>query len=226
MMGVQQNIGIAPMPAVTRVLAQFQPAQLASFIEVAIGLLDLAEGDPDAEPATWTEAHEARAGDAGLPEDSEEVGDEADVAWTEFHTRARHKLTSAETEPLDHTGEDSEDDDSAEEDDDSGQNSEDELSSGTFSYGWRGGRGAGCEISDEGGCEHDGRELEQMPNDVPVLPVVTMEHNIFTDQRRRHGLSNLLTSFRTNGDEVRSADTGAVLVTRAGRAEKTPETPV
>ena len=38
-------IGFAPMPAVARVLAGFQRDQLANFIEVALGLLDIAEPD-------------------------------------------------------------------------------------------------------------------------------------------------------------------------------------
>ena len=46
-MGVQQQIGFQPMPAVARILAGFQRDQLANFIEVAIGLLDLADGDPE-----------------------------------------------------------------------------------------------------------------------------------------------------------------------------------
>jgi hypothetical protein len=39
----------APPAAVSRVLATFDRDQLASFIEVAIGLLDVADDDPDAE---------------------------------------------------------------------------------------------------------------------------------------------------------------------------------
>lgn len=94
------DIGLPPMPAVTRILSQFQPEQLASFVEVAIGLLDLADGDPELE-------------DNG---DAELIGDEQDAAYTEFHTRGRHKHTAGGTEPFDRH-EDAEVDDEPEVDD-------------------------------------------------------------------------------------------------------------
>ena len=40
----------APMPAVMRTLAQFDRLSLEGFISVAIGLLDVVDGDPDVEP--------------------------------------------------------------------------------------------------------------------------------------------------------------------------------
>lgn len=40
---------LPPMPAVARILAQYDRDKLASFIEVAIGLLDTLDGDPDVE---------------------------------------------------------------------------------------------------------------------------------------------------------------------------------
>ena len=40
----------APPPAVMRVLSRFDRAQIEGFVEVAIGLMDLADPDPDAEP--------------------------------------------------------------------------------------------------------------------------------------------------------------------------------
>lgn len=39
----------APMPAVMRTLSRFDRASLEGFIAVAIGLLDVVDGDPDAE---------------------------------------------------------------------------------------------------------------------------------------------------------------------------------
>lgn len=45
-----QNPGaLPPMPAVARILSQFDRQQLAGFIEVAIDLLDTLDGDPDLE---------------------------------------------------------------------------------------------------------------------------------------------------------------------------------
>lgn len=41
--------GLAPAAPVMRVLAQFNRHQIEAFAEVAIALLDLADGDPDAE---------------------------------------------------------------------------------------------------------------------------------------------------------------------------------
>ena len=74
----------------------------------------------------------------------------------------------------------------------------------------------GCDISDpdyavdDQRCDepYQDRECEQMQGDVPMLPVFTAAHNIFTDQRVSLGIGNLQSSFRTNGGEVRSADTG------------------
>lgn len=52
-MGIQTTIqhprALPPMPAVVRILSQFDRPQLAGFIEVAIGLLDTLDGDPDIE---------------------------------------------------------------------------------------------------------------------------------------------------------------------------------
>lgn len=43
------QIGIAPMPAVARILSRFDRRQLQGFIEVAIELVDLQDGDTDLE---------------------------------------------------------------------------------------------------------------------------------------------------------------------------------
>lgn len=71
---------IAPMPGgstpVERVLSRFDRDQLASFIEVAIGLLDLADGDPEREDDD---------------PDSEVENQHADVAWIEWTARGRYK---------------------------------------------------------------------------------------------------------------------------------------
>lgn len=49
-MGAQQ-IGFAPLPAVALILSRFDRVQLGSFVEVAIELMDVADGDFDAEPS-------------------------------------------------------------------------------------------------------------------------------------------------------------------------------
>jgi hypothetical protein len=88
---------IPPMPAVARILSQFDRPKLEGFITVALGLLDVLDGDPDTE-------------DNG---DAEAVGDEEDIAWPEWHTRGRHKDLPPRSLPH----EDAEDDDASEEDD-------------------------------------------------------------------------------------------------------------
>lgn len=111
---------------VQRVLQTFNRAQLAGFIEVAIGLLDLADGDPEAEPATWTERDRERDSTPTIDartDDHEANGDEEDAAFTEWLSRGRHKLYAGEYETLPahhHSAdphEDAEDDDVREDDD-------------------------------------------------------------------------------------------------------------
>ena len=72
--------------------------------------------------------------------------------------------------------------------------------------------------------EENDAEREQMINDVPMLSVVSYEHNLFTDQRVSLGISNLMTSFVCK--EVVSADTGAVHRHRRVEGWPKPGTPV
>ncbi|MEP7350679.1 MAG: hypothetical protein ABI668_12130 [Sphingorhabdus sp.] len=74
----------APMPAVMRTLAQFDRTSLEGFISVAIGLLDVVDGDPDTEDNR----------------DGEPTGDENDAAWIEWHTRRRSKPAKIIAEPF------------------------------------------------------------------------------------------------------------------------------
>lgn len=48
-MGVQQQIGTPPMPAVARILARYERPQLEAFLAIAIDLLDTMDPDPDME---------------------------------------------------------------------------------------------------------------------------------------------------------------------------------
>ena len=98
------TIGAAPLPAVTRVLSRYDRGQLADFIEVAIGLLDTLDGDPDLEPngddenviangdtqdAAWLEWDQVRSSSRGQQvtgtynEDDEPYGDETDGTFAE-----------------------------------------------------------------------------------------------------------------------------------------------
>jgi hypothetical protein len=48
---VHHSRALPPMPAVARILSQFDRPKLEGFITVAIGLLDVMDGDPEAEPS-------------------------------------------------------------------------------------------------------------------------------------------------------------------------------
>lgn len=127
-MGRMETFQPIPPAAVSRVLATFDRDQLASFIAVAIDLLDLADGDTDLEE---TDTEDGFA-----------------LSWI-----ARGYDTGAGCPIADAGGAAEREDD--EEDDPSGQCTEDEISAGDRRFGTR---GPGCVISDEGGGEHDGAE--------------------------------------------------------------------
>ena len=179
--------------------------EIAEAVTVLIDVLDLIGGDVDLE-------------DGG---DDELTGDEHDTGWPEWQSRGRFKAAPHEMKSTDGVHEDDEDDDPdcAQ---DEGEPNFAQVSGDDGS--------AGCSIADPGGCEHDGREpdsddeIQPMQDDVPMLPVVSAEHNVFNDQRVSLGLSNLQTSFRTNGGKVLSADSGEILVTRG--FERKPGVPV
>ena len=211
---------IAPMPAVARILARFQRDQLASFIEVAIGLLDVADGDTDGDEGDTEDAfgfspHAHRYADDGPGCVMADTGEQAYVEWTALHPAKR-------TGPNFTAGDEDDEDDDADH----------ALDEGEPNFVAVKGEGAGCAISDEGGCEHDGREpadeaeREQMLDDVPMLPVVTLDHNIFTDQRQPLGIGNLQSSFRCGRDGVRSADSGAMHRSNGESWPATPGAPV
>jgi len=193
---IQQFPGmLPPMPTVARVLGQFDRDKLGAAIEVMIALLDIAEPDPEAEPITWPE--DVRAVDREhLHDDSEAAGDEDDAAWIEWAGMNRHQRRGANQTA-------GQEGDEADGDEQDGDYAEDEPC--TMFAAMR--SGPGCRIADP---REDGgdSEVEQMADDVPMLPVVSAEHNVFTDSRVMLGLSNLQSSFRTGGEGVRSADTG------------------
>lgn len=147
---VAGQIGPASMPAVTRILSRFERQQLQGFIEVAIELLDVIDGDEDVEmngdelDGTGAEDdfmdHEPNG--PGCP-----VADRAEYSYPEWHSRGRRK------EPLGPrlSHEDEEDDDQ-----DCGQ---DEGEPDYRPRPWLT-DGPGCMISDpDKGAEEDG-EIE------------------------------------------------------------------
>ncbi|KXU29947.1 hypothetical protein A0J57_18165 [Sphingobium sp. 22B] len=62
----------------------------------------------------------------------------------------------------------------------------------------------------DGPGDEDDAERWEATDNVPTPLVFTLDYDIFRDQRMVVGVSNLLTSYRANGQEVRSADTGNV----------------
>lgn len=161
----------APPAAVVRLLARYSRDELASFIAVAIDLLDLAEGDNDVE-ANGDEL------DSTLAED--------DFCEHRFAGRGEPGC------PVSDPGEDDDPDSAA----------------------------------DDFACDDEwDRETEQLGGDVPALPTVSFQYDIVTDQRLYLGVSNLMSSFQTNGSKVLSADSGYVLTNRHV-FRPTPGTPV
>jgi hypothetical protein len=204
------------------ILNRFNVEEIGHAIEVLVALLDLCDGDTDAEEIdaedSFVLSELALGGNDGPGCAVSDGGDFAWVEWERLHSSKRRGPNIAGP------NEDDEDDDPA------GQYDEDcytgpKLPTSPYD-------GAGCPISDPGGCEHDGREeehdaeSEQMGNDVPMLPVYSAEYNLFTDQRVFLGISNLQSSFRTNGGEVKSAETGAVLITHHDALSREPGVPV
>ena len=157
----------APLPTVMRTLAQFDRAKLEGFITVAIGLLDVLDGDPDTETITNVEDEGidpllAEGAGPGCP-----VADGGDAAWIEWHRmRGSQKDGPNLTGNIfGRSGEDDEDDDPAEDDDGGGDCTDDEPGFDGLSRAQANllgscdnGGGAGCPLADPGGCEHDGRE--------------------------------------------------------------------
>ena len=144
-----------PMPAVAASLSRYDHNKLASFIEVAISLLDTLDGDPDIEDDD---------------PDSENENRHAEVSYAEWHTRGRHKLAKGEFEAADHNEDDEDDDpDTGAEDAPEGFDPEEDTGQDDF------------------GEPTEDLEIKQMADDVPCIPVFTLDHNIFNDQRQLLG---------------------------------------
>lgn len=202
------NLGIEPLAAVARALAGFNREQLGTAIEVMIALMDVADGDPDAEIGNDVE-DDFVLSDIALhlaKNPAIDVVDQDAGAYVEWHTKpaAARRNGKAET-MLGHEDEEDDDPDTEVEDDVGRVRVKD---------------GPGCPHADPDASVDDFRcddvdqdlEHEQMPQDVPMLPVFSAEHNIFNDKRVPLGISNLMSSFI--GQDVRSADTGNMHSTR------------
>ncbi|AEG50768.1 hypothetical protein Sphch_3153 [Sphingobium chlorophenolicum L-1] len=195
-----------PMPAVSAILSRYDRETLAAFITVAIDLMDAADGDPDIEPN----------GD-----EDDDPGDLRDSGWPEWHTRGKSKEAFMSASRQSFVGwdgrtiradlhEDTEIDDPAEEDDAPEEDGEDRClagDDGVFS-------GSALPVTYSrlisGAGDEDDAEVCQATDNVPAPTVFTLEYDLFRDERTVIGISNLLTSYRTNGRDIRSADTGRI----------------
>jgi len=88
---------VPPMPAVARILSHYDRAKVEAFIEVAIGLLDTLDGDPDAETDD---------------PDLEANGDDESGAYAEWHTLRAVQRKQGQCLVNAYGSEDDEDDDS------------------------------------------------------------------------------------------------------------------
>lgn len=207
---------LPPAPAVMRILDQFNREEIGNTIEVLVALLDIcdAPADPD-EP----EFRKFAAGDLrnrndgmpGTPDDGEAIGDELDHAWPEWHARGKRRVTAGGYEMAPPTGLSPSEDD--EDDDPAGQYDEDCYSAPGTPHG----EGAGCPISDNDhgidDVRHDAdddMEREQLPGDVPMLKVYSLEPDPATGERTYLGRSNMMSTFRVGRPGERSADSGAI----------------
>jgi len=173
-----------PMPAVAAILSRYDRNKLASFIEVAISLLDTLDGDPEAEEHPLEDAFVSHD-----PYFAYTDSDGSDAAWAEWHTRGRHKLVRGEHEAADQCEDDEDDDpDTSAEDAPEGFDPETDMclagDDGVFS-------GAASSLglfrADGGPGDAVDEERQQMADDVPCIPVFTLDHNIFNDQRQLLG---------------------------------------
>jgi hypothetical protein len=114
---------------------------LESFAALVVDMGNLIDGDPDFEDVEPAEAN----------------GDERDggaIEWTTTKPYQRTQMLATDHE-------DDEEDDPGEEDDPSGQIDEDGINTARDLIRYTpGASGAGCMLSDPGGCQHDGRELD------------------------------------------------------------------
>ena len=205
-------LGLAPMPAVARVLSRFDRASLGAFVAVAIDLMDLADGEPDLE-------HDGTENDS----DGDEKGDPAFVEWTSHRTArsSAHCIVAGE--------EDAEQDDGDHgiEDDPQGCDPEEDMClAGDDRIGSGSLTGASLVCEDRGPGDADDAECEQMLHDVPMLQVSTLDYNVFTDERVDLGISNLMDSFVAGGAGVRSADSGAMHCKQASCHRDVPGVPI
>lgn len=139
-----------PPAAISRVLATFNREQLAGFVSVAIDLMDLADGDPDAEHDPLNEGEPAfRPEDLRLANEHPGTDPDHDAetgAWVERVDQSKGIRSDFIPWTLGNT-------EDAEEDDPQGEVTDDDpaFTPHDLAVANRSGSGPGCSISDPGG---------------------------------------------------------------------------
>jgi len=172
---------IPPMPAVARILSRYDRGKLAAFVTIAIDLLDVLDGDPDRE-GQCNEDEVSCCTDLGRPVPSDEPGceiaDAAENAWIEWHTMRGSQKRGPNITQAHEDNEDDDPDTSAEDAPEGFDPDEDRCPAGDDNPAdW------GLNI----GGPNDDDERQQMVDDVPCIPVVSLEPNIFNGQRQLLG---------------------------------------
>lgn len=159
-MRAQLNIGrastVLPLALVSQSIHRLSRHDLESLTERLIEELDSRDGDPDEETGNDVEDDfllSDTALDRVRQDHRVDFVDQDANSWTEWQSRGRHKLALGQFETRNSYEHEDE-----EEDDPSGQHDEDGINT-LFRYSRRR-SGAGCSISDPGGCDHEGREEE------------------------------------------------------------------
>lgn len=193
------------IPAIARILSRYERGQIESFIAVAIDLLDFTDGDTDLEDNGLEDDFTPHPGDgAGCP-----IAD-SDCCSARDDDPPYFAGDRAPGDP----------DDREEDDEDRCPAGDDGVFAGSALPP------PTAKIDINAGDPDDAEDWQQTCN-VPVDPVFSLEHNIFNDKRPLLGRSNLLSSFRTNGGEETSADTGNVLrSTDAHGGDRRPGVPI
>jgi hypothetical protein len=150
---------LPPAPAVMAILSRFDRQHLEAFMEVAVELMDVIDGDPDAETGNDVEDDfvlTPQAIDRAISDPAIDFVDQDGGAWVEWHTMRGSQKRGANF-TLGH-----EDD---EEDDPPGQCDEDGINT---DFALALGGGPGCKISDpDYGIDderHDGGEDAPVPD--------------------------------------------------------------
>jgi len=194
-------------------------AAIEDAVSVLIAVLDALDPDPEMEDAETGNAHVDVSGrylfDDAISQDEDcEPDDPPDGSWTEWTSRGRHKVTGDGHEQFDGLGlEDDELDEPLEDDDPAEDDNEDSCPAGDDMVASGSVLPLSSAMRDTGPGDPEDAERESIAQDVPTLRAYSLDTDLFTGKRVYLGRVNLLSSYRTNGHDVLSAETGEILNT-------------